>query len=33
MREHGAGIKMDSESDQTKIQIQSPVKEREEEAS
>lgn len=33
MREDGAGIKMDSEGDQTKIQIQSPVKEREEEAS
>ena len=33
VKEHGAGVKMDSESYQTKIQTQSPVKEREEEAS
>lgn len=33
VREHGAGVKMESESYQIKIQIQSPVKEREEEAS
>lgn len=28
VREHGAGVKMESESYQIKIQIQSPVKER-----